>query len=171
MALRNTSDEYGTLAKALHWLVAIGVFALIWLGLQQSGMDRGPERQEIRDLHGSIAIVVFVLMSIRLVWRFLNEVPAHPTGTPAWQRAAAGIVHWGLYLTVFVQITAGAMTVATGGRALDFFGLARPSIGGAVAVEVLIVLLLAVHVIAALYHQFIAKDGVLRRMTVGSKVD
>lgn len=183
MALRNTSDEYGTLAKALHWLVAIGIFALIWLGLQQSGMDRGPERQDVRDLHGSIAIVVFILMSIRLVWRLINELPGHPEGAPAWQRAAAAVVHWGLYLAVFVQIIAGAMTVATGGRPLDFFGLTSIALPVAESdaghefweeihesLWIVIVVLLVAHVIAALYHQFIARDDVLRRMTVGGGV-
>jgi cytochrome b561 len=37
MGLKNTSAEYGALAKALHWLVAIGLFALIYLGLEQAG--------------------------------------------------------------------------------------------------------------------------------------
>ncbi len=39
MGLKNTSTEYGTLAKALHWLVAIGLFALIYLGLEQAQLE------------------------------------------------------------------------------------------------------------------------------------
>lgn len=182
MGLRNTSNEYGTLARTLHWLVAIGIFALLWLGLQQAGMERSPERQEIRDLHGSIAIVVFLLMSIRLVWRFMNTVPDHPADMRAWQRAAAGLVHWGLYLAVFVQIVAGALAVATGGRPLAFFGIASIPLPIAESdaghefweeiheyLWIVIVALLVVHVMAALYHHFIARDDVLRRMTVGNR--
>ena len=41
MALGNSSSTYGSLARTLHWLVAIGIFALIYLGLEQSEMDRG----------------------------------------------------------------------------------------------------------------------------------
>ena len=144
-------------------------------------MERGPERQDVRDLHGSIALVVFVLMSVRLVWRLLNDVPGHPAGAPGWQRAAAALVHWGLYAAVFVQIIAGAMTVATGGRPLAFFGLGsiplpvtESDAGHEFWEEIheslwmVIAGLLAVHVLAALYHHFIARNDVLRRMTVGS---
>ncbi len=182
MGLRNTKDQYGTLARSLHWLVAIGIFALLWLGLEQSGMESGPERQAVRDLHGSIALIVFVLMSVRLVWRFMNVVPGHPPGTPDWQRRAATVVHWGLYISVFVQIVAGAMAVSTGGRPLAFFGLfsialpvAESDAGHEFWEEIhesvwaVIAALLIVHVLAALYHHFVAKNDVLRRITVGSQ--
>ena len=78
MALRNTNQEFGALAKALHWLVAIGIFALIFLGLEQADMERGDARSQIRFVHASIALAVFVLMTIRVVWRFMNDVPGHP---------------------------------------------------------------------------------------------
>ena len=123
MGLKNTSTEFGALAKVLHWLVAVGIFALIYLGLEQAGMERGAEKSEIRFIHGSIALAVFALMTVRIVWRFVNEVPDHPDGMPAWQRLSASVVHWGLYAAVFLQLTSGGMTVATGGKALPFFGL------------------------------------------------
>ncbi len=180
MTLRNTESEYGSLAKSLHWLVAAGIFVLLWLGWQQADMASGPERQAVRDLHGSIAVVVFLLMTLRIAWRIATGVPAHPAGLPAWQRAAATVVHWGLYLAVFVQITAGAMTVATGGRPLAFFGLGSVPLPVAESdaghefweeihesVWAVIAALLVVHVLAALYNHFVLKNDVLRRMTVG----
>lgn len=182
MALKNTATEFGTLARALHWLVAIGIFALLYLGIQQSGLERGPEKTEIRAIHGSIALAVFFLMSIRLVWRWTNEVPDHPSAMPAWQKLSAVAVHWGLYAVVFVQLSAGAMVVATGGKGLTFFGLF--SIGLPVAENrdnhewweeihefawKPLAALLVVHVLGALYNHFIAKNDVIRRMTVGVK--
>ena len=50
MALRNTAVNYGSLAKLLHWLVAIGIFYLIYLGLQQDDMESGDARAAIRAL-------------------------------------------------------------------------------------------------------------------------
>lgn len=180
MALRNTEAGYGSLARVLHWLVAIGVFGLLAVGLVQSGMDSGPARQEVRDLHGSVAIVVLLLLIARIGWRVANPTPAHPEHAPGWQRVAATLVHWGLYVAIFVQIVAGAMTVATGGRPLAFFGLFSLSLPVAESdaghefweeihesVWAVIAALVTVHVLAALYHHFIAKDDVLRRMTVG----
>jgi len=182
MALRNTSGEFGSVAKGLHWLIAIGIFVLIYLGLEQSGMERGPEKQAVRDIHGAIALIVFALMTVRLVWRFINEVPAHPDNSPAWQRVSATLVHWGIYIAVFVQLISGPITVATGGRPIPFFGLISISL----PVEEnhdnhefweeiheftwkIVAALLILHIIAALYNHIVAKNDVLRRMTVGVK--
>ena len=116
MPLRNTQLEYGTAAKWLHWLVAFGIFALMFLGLLQSDMDSGPERTAIRELHGSIAMLLLVLMTLRLIWRWVNETPGHPEGVPGWQRASAALVHLAIYIAVFVQLVSGALAVATGGK-------------------------------------------------------
>jgi len=182
MTLRNTSTEFGSLAKWLHWLVAFGIFWLIYLGLEQSGMDRGPAREELRAFHGSVALVVFALMTVRLVWRLTNDVPAHPAGIAAWQRTTATLVHWGLYVAVFVQLLSGPITVATGGKPVPFFGLFSiplPIEENRDVHEIweevhkfawkIVAALLILHVVAALYNHFIAKNDVLRRMTVGIK--
>ena len=182
MGLRNTATEFGTLAKALHWLVTIGIFVLIYLGIEQSGMERGPEKDEIRFIHGSIALVVLFLMTIRIFWRWMNEVPVHPDGMAPWQRRIATVVHWGLYVTVFTQLTAGAMIVATAGKGLPFFGLFslplpvvenhdNPEWWEEVHefVWMPVAELITVHIIGALYNHFIAKNDVFRRMTVGVK--
>ncbi len=180
MGLKNTTIEFGVLAKALHWLVAVGIFALIYLGLEQSGMERGPEKSEIRFIHASIALTVFTLMTIRIVWRFMNEVPAHPDGMAAWQRLSATVVHWGLYVVVFLQLISGGMTVATGGKALPFFGLFSIPLPVAENRDnhefweeihefawKIVAILLVVHLLGAIYNHFIARNDVLRRMTVG----
>jgi len=182
MSLRNTHHKYGSLAKWLHWLVAIGIFALLYLGLEQSGMERGPDKDAIRALHGSIALLVFTLMTVRIVWRFMNEVPVHPEGMPGWQRAAATLVHWGIYITVYVQLVAGALIVGTGGKPLPFFGLfsiplpiAENHDSHEFWEEIhefnwkIIAALLVVHLLAALYNHFVAKNDVLRRMTHGTR--
>lgn len=182
MALKNTSDEFGTLARALHWLVAIGIFALIYLGLEQAGLERGDEKSRIRFIHASIAMAVFILMTVRIVWRFANDVPAHPEGMQAWQRLSASVVHWGLYVAIFLQLFAGGMTVATGGKALPFFGLfsvplpvAQNREGHELWEEVhefawkIVAVLLVVHILGALFNHFVAKNDVLRRMTIGIK--
>ena len=180
MALRNTAVNYGSLAKILHWLVAIGIFYLIYLGLQQDDMESGDARAAIRALHGSIAMVVLLLMVVRLIWRVVNETPAHPEGMPAWQRGVAALVHWGLYIAVFAQIAAGVMVVATGGKPIPSFGLFSISLPVAEdhdahewweeVHEVMwwtIAALVIVHILAALYNHFVLRNDVLRRMTSG----
>ncbi len=182
MGLKNTSTEYGSMAKALHWLIAMALFTLIYLGLEQAGMERGDERSRIRFIHASIASATFVLMTIRIVWRFMNGVPAYPDGMAAWQRLSSSVVHWGLYFTVFTQLIAGSMVVATGGNGIPVLGLFTISLPVTENHDAHewweevhefawkpVAVLLTVHILGALYNHFIAKNDVVRRMTVGVK--
>ena len=180
MTLRNSKTEFGSLAKWLHWLVAIGICTLLWLGFKQAGMESSPERADVRALHASIALIVFVLMIVRIVWRMANVVPAHADGVPGWQKFAARGAHWGLYIAVFLQILAGQLTIATGGDPLPFFGvfsiplpIAENHAGHELweeihkSVWVIILALLVVHIAGAVYNHFVLRNDVLRRMTVG----
>lgn len=182
MGIRNTATDFGVLAKALHWLAAIGIFTLIYLGLEQASLPRGDEKSSLRFLHASVATATLAVMSLRIIWRFMNEVPGHPTGMAAWQRISASVVHWGLYIFVFAQLTAGVFVVGTGGRGLPFFGLFQIPLpiaedhdshewweGVHEFLWIPLAILLGIHVLGALYNHFIARNDVLRRMTTGVK--
>ena len=182
MGLRNSATEFGSLAKWLHWLVAIGIVVVLALGLYQAEMDRGPERSELRVIHGSIALIVLLLMTIRLAWRLLNETPAHPDGMPGWQRASATLVHWAIYIAVFVQLISGPITVATGDNNVSFFGLFEFSLPVEKSSEAhhfweevhefswkIVAALVVLHILGAFYNHFVAKNDVLRRMSTGIK--
>lgn len=182
MGLKNSSEQFGTVAKYLHWLVAAGILILLFLGIEQSDMERGDARTYIRFIHASLATVVFMLMTARLVWRFVSPPPGHPDGIPGWQRMSTSLVHWGLYICVFVQLSAGAMLTATGGKGLPMFGFFSiwlpveenhdshewwEGIHGFMWRPLAI--LITLHVLAALYNHFVIKNDVLRRMTIGVK--
>jgi cytochrome b561 len=182
VGLKNTRAEYGSLAKMLHWVVAAGLLAIIYLGLEQAGMESGDERSGLRFIHASIATITLILMTVRIAWRFLNEVPQSPDGMPAWERAIASLVHWGLYITVFAHLIVGALMNGTAGRGLPVFGLFTIPVPVAEnrdahewweevheVVWIPIAVLVSIHILAALYNHFIAKNDVLRRMTVGLK--
>ena len=182
MGLSNTTTEWGSLAKALHWLIAIGLFALIYLGLEQAGMERGDEKSRLRFIHASIATGLLLLMTVRIVWRFMNDVPAHPAGNSKLQNIISDIVHWGLYLAVFAQLIGGALMSGTAGRGIPFFGIFSIPVPIAESDEgheyweefhefmwQPIAALIVLHILGALYNHFIAKNDVLRRMTHGVK--
>lgn len=181
MRLRNSTTDWGWLASALHWLAAVGIFWLIWLGLEQSDMPRGPEKLAVRATHASWALLVFSLMTLRLLWRLANPTPAHPDGVPGWQRMASTAVHWAIYLAVFTQLVAGAMVTATGDKPLPFFGLFSLPLPVAADEDAHefweeihkftwkpLAALIVLHILAALYNHFVKKNDVLRRMTVGT---
>jgi cytochrome b561 len=176
MALKNTTETYGVLAKLLHWLIALMLVGMVIAGLTFTGMERGPDRTQISMLHKSMGLLVLLLMTLRLLWKVANPTPADPPGTPGWQSLAARLVHWGLYAAVFFQLTMGLLVA--GQRPIPFFGLFE--FGPLLAENeeqhelfeelhetgwIIIAALVGVHVLAALYHHFVKKDGVLKRMT------
>jgi cytochrome b561 len=178
MALRNTKGSYGWLAKLLHWVIALLLVGLVYAGLTFNGMERGPDRTELAALHKSMALLTLLLMTARLVWKFMNPRPADPTGTPVWQNTAATLTHWLLYAAVYFQLTAGILV--SGQRAVSFFGLfeippfleqneeQHEFFEGLHAWGWKILAgLVTLHVLAALYHRIKLKDDVLRRMTTG----
>ena len=178
MALRNTTESYGWLAKLLHWTIALMLIGLVYAGLTFNGMERGPDRTELAALHKSMALLMLLLMTVRLVWKFMNARPAESPGSPAWQRTAATLTHWLLYGAVYFQLTMGILV--SGQRAFGFFGLfeippfleqneqQHELFEGLHAWGWKILAgLVTLHVLAALYHHFKLKDNILRRMTTG----
>ncbi|MEJ5174011.1 cytochrome b, partial [Erwinia sp. MYb416] len=76
MQLKNSVLRYGSLSIAMHWLVAgtvYGMFALgLWMvtqGYYDTWYHKAPE------LHKSIGMVLFVVMLVRVVWRFVSPPP------------------------------------------------------------------------------------------------
>ena len=97
---------------------------------------------------------------------------------PGWQKLTEHLTHWGLYAAIYFQIVIGIL--GEGQRPIAFFGLfefgpllernqARHDFLEEVHASawIVIAVLAGVHVLAVLYHQFIRKDDVLRRMTTG----
>jgi cytochrome b561 len=178
MALRNTLESYGWLAKLLHWAITLLLIGLVYAGLTFNGMERGPDRTELAALHKSMALLTLLLMTVRLVWKFMNPRPADPAGTPAWQETAATLTHWLLYAAVYFQLTAGILV--SGQRPISFFGLLEIPLFLEENKEQheffeglhawgwkILAGLVILHVLAALYHHIKLKDDVLRRITTG----
>jgi len=141
--------------------------------------------------HKSLGLAVLVLSLLRLAWRLLYPPPSLPPHMSTWERALAALTHWVFYalmiaipLSGWLYVSAqwrgnGAFNIPTLWFGLfevpHLFGLSEASRGlrqqaaalafgahGAMALA--LVILLALHVGAALRHQFIQRDGVLARM-------
>jgi cytochrome b561 len=166
------------MAKLLHWVSALLLVGLVIAGLIIAGMERGPEKKELEGIHISVGLVLLALMTLRLVWKLRNPAPADPVDVPGWQNTTAFLTHWGLYAAIYFQITVGIL--GEGQRPIAFFGLfefgplLEPNEARHELFEelhetgwIVIAVLTGVHVLAALYHHFIRKDNVLRRMTTG----
>jgi cytochrome b561 len=166
--------RYAGPAIAFHWITAALVLAQIALGLSFADMAKGPERTELFTWHKSVGALILVLTLARLAYRLGNAPPPFPPELPRWERIAAVWNHRLFYLLLIVLPltgliavsghTDGATTPLIGGIPLPVVPGISPATGemsGGVH-EVLafsLILLLVLHVGAALKQQFFDRPG------------
>lgn len=175
MALMNTRESYGSVAKFFHWLIAIVILVQIIYGffLESVPKDYQPFAY---NTHKLIGLTLLLMMVLRLCWALVNVKPELPIGTLPWQRFAERFVHTMLYFVVIVMPISGLIGSNASGKPPhigDFkFTLPVPEdkalVDTAFAVHntlaLVLIGLLVVHVGATLYHHYIKKDNILRRM-------
>ena len=183
MPLKNTEREYGLISKLFHWIVFINFIALFSTVPQMDELPDGPEKVELIRLHISLGLSLLVLMSGRLIWRWLNVRPDDVENSAKWQNITAHWLHIGIYVFFFTQMISGILQVLGKGFDLAFYGMVifSPAAENELVYSIghtlhaifstLILASLLIHILAALYHHFVRKDNVLRRMTVGVKND
>ena len=182
MPLKNTPEQWGAISKLLHWLVAVLVVLMAWLGLTMGDLPNGPDKVATYALHKSIGLTILGLVVLRLGWRLYAGAPRPVPGTPAWQDRVAGISHWSLYLLLLAMPLSGWMLNSAAGFPLQWVGLGR--IPALVAEnhdlreraedmhELLfwiLALLVLTHVAAALFHHVFQRDATLLRMLPGRR--
>lgn len=172
--------RYDPVAIALHWSMACLILLMIPMGFL---MGDFPESFKFTayGLHKSIGITVLGLSVFRLVWRLLHRPPALPA-MPVWERRLAHLAHWGLYgLMIGMPLSGWLMVSASQKYPTVYFGLGEvpfipmPMDADLKALrgffgeshELLAIgaaALIALHVAAALKHQYVRRDGLIRRM-------
>jgi cytochrome b561 len=182
MQLRNSTEQYGAIAKALHWTVAALVIVAWVLGTVGDELPRGAARATGQFIHMSAGLAILALLVIRLMWR-LSDPPPSPEITPFGRRAdrAGRFAHWLLYVLLAAVIGAGIIGQFADGDALPVFGLfeiASPWAKDhqfAKAVEEIhevlanaLVIVAALHTAAALAHHWLFHDRTLARMLPGT---
>jgi len=173
-----TRVRYGLIAQLFHWSVVIMLIGLIVTNTLREGAPKGNEaRLDWLNLHMSIGILLFLVVIARIAWARLVPPPA-PVQAPAWSVFAARFAHVLLNLSTLLIPVFGYLRVASKGRAADFFGTAIPSITGDMhwlhelmeevfhgePMEIYLYTLVGLHILAALWHQYGRRDGVLERM-------
>lgn len=180
MGARNTPEQWGWIAKTLHWATALGVIGLVIVGLWMDELPNSPTKVKVYALHKSVGLTVLAIVVLRLVWRFVDKRPPYPAGMPPWQKAASEISHGLLYLLLLSQTLSGWLYNSASNFALQWFGLFPvPRLSGPdpelkhLAHDIhetgwiVLAILLSIHVAAALKHHFVDRDVTLARMTPG----
>jgi cytochrome b561 len=182
------TQRYGAAAIVLHWTIALLIVVQLCLGWYMNEVlpDHSPAQAEVQTIHISLGLTILLLVLIRIGVRFVDPPPPLPAYLPAWERFLAGASHLLFYLLMLALPLSGWALVSMGAHPVHFWGLPWPHLPGVgalfgsapppravreqvahihVYILIWIVLInLALHVAAALKHQF---DGrpVLWRMT------
>ncbi len=176
MTLKSEDHRYGSVAIAMHWLTAALIVVLFVTGLQAAAQTDDAAKVALLRAHVPLGIGVLILTTLRIAWRLLAERgrPRSPALDPAWRRLSARAVHIGLYVAVVMAAVSGFATVAmSGAMPAIISGVALPDLDVGLPRAMhgimprLMLVLLAIHIGAALYHQFILRDRLFSRMGLG----
>ena len=171
------NPHYTAIAKGLHWSMALLIFGLLALGFYMADLPLSPEKLQYFSWHKWAGVSVFFLVWLRLLWRATHRPPAYPLGMTGMQRLLAHGGHGALYLLMVIIPLSGWLMSSAKGVPTVWFGvlplpdlLARDKELGKqltelhFALNISLLVLIAVHTTAALLHHLVLKDDILRRM-------
>jgi cytochrome b561 len=174
------AQQYSNTARLGHWLSVLLLAGSFTLGYVMTELAMSPTKLKYFSYHKWIGVTVFALAVLRLGWRLRTQAPSLPATMPAWERSIAAATHGLLYLLLLlVPLSGWLMSSAKGFQTVylgrwpipDLIGK-DAELGGVLQgvheqLSTLLLILIALHVLAALKHHFIDRDEVLARMVPG----
>ena len=150
MNAQPTPVSYSLIQIVLHWTIALLV---LWNLFVSEEPGRNGAVGFLEQTHVWFGIAILVLVALRIVLRLTRGVPA-PVETNELQALAAHITHLLFYILLIFMPVTGILTY--------YFGL---PLGGIHHLgEPVFIVLIAVHVLATLWHQFVKRDNIISRM-------
>ena len=168
-------ERYGSTAVAFHWIVAALVVFLGALGLLFDEIPREARPFWI-NVHGCVGLVYFALVIVRLAWRSTHRPPELPSDVGQFERWTSPAAHHALYALMLLIPLFGVVAYIWHGRVFDYglfqlnfsVGTDREVFKPAETIHQLLAYglfaLAGLHILAALHHHFVRRDGVLSRM-------
>lgn len=168
---------YTRTAIILHGLMALLIAGGFAIGLFMVELPLSPLKLQLYSYHKWTGVSIAALLLLRIVWRGLHPPPPLPAGMPGWEASAAHASHLLLYLLMICVPLSGWLMSSAKGVTTVYLGL-LPLPNAVARDEALgfflgtlhrilayaLIVLVALHVAAALKHHFIDRDGVLGRM-------
>jgi len=174
-------SRYHPLLVALHWLLAALIIAAltqgyVWL---EETPNADPRKIDLLRLHMAGGMLILALTVIRLIVRLRTSRPPRATAGHPFLDRIAPISHYGFYVLIVLMAGTGFATAILAGLPAIVFGgsgdelppsfLVFPTRVAHGYVAAVLGGLIILHVVAALYHQFVRKDGLFRRMFFGRR--
>jgi cytochrome b561 len=180
-------NRYSAVAIVFHWLIAILIVCNVVLALSADSLSDTTARRVI-DLHKSFGITVLGLALMRILWRFAVKPPPLPENYPPIEKSSAHLAHWLLYLLMFALPLSGWLHDSAwkdaASHPMYLYGLFEwPRISAVVNLDpatreslhssfgawhtwlgYALYVLVALHVLGALKHQFLDHQTEFQRM-------
>jgi cytochrome b561 len=182
MQIANSTARYGVIPQTVHWLTFLFVIGGWLLGWFLDDLPKGPVRSFGLVAHITLGECVFVLVLVRLIWRFANPPPPpERTRFGRLLEIAAMLGHYVLYALLLAIPLAGLMVQLKRGNALPVFGIwtvtspwpadretARNILKVHEYMANTLLILAGFHAVAALFHHYVFRDRTLVRMVPGA---
>ena len=171
-------DRYDGVARLFHWTVVallLAQYVSKWIPPKSfSWASEGV----LNAWHLAVGPTILLVMLLRLAWRLTHRPPPPPADLPPALRWVSRATHWSFYALLIVLPVLGWVAASGYGANVTLAGLlplpalvspdkplaeAVGEVHGALAWALLA--LIALHVSGALYHAFVKRDGVVRRMS------
>jgi len=156
-------------------LVLAGATLGLWIA--NARPDDEALKLRLYNIHESIGVTIWIVTLARLGWRLGHPVPPLPADLPRALRIAARANHTAFYLWLLTMPVVGFVATNAWGFPLRWFGLiplpdpVGKNVPLAEALTTIhqmmawiLIAMIILHVGAALWHQFIRRDGTLRKM-------
>lgn len=174
----NSPTRYGIIARLLHWSMAVIIVTLITLGLWMTDLTYyDPWYRKAPLLHEGLGVIAFILLLLRLIYRWYDPPPPLTKNLKPWERLAAQITHNSLYLLMAIIPMSGYFITTAKGLPVEIFGwISIPALFNKIPhmedsagnIHLFLGLTLAslvlIHLAAGLKHHFIDKDTTLLKM-------
>ena len=181
-AATHEQHQYDKMMVVLHWVLALALIAQWALGNWMVDLPKEPPgyRAGWFNLHKSLGLVMGLVILWRLGWRVTHSVPAPVATSVLWQRAASKLNHGLLYLCMLALPISGFLGSSFSAYPVKFFGVAlprlfepQPDMKSLLAevhetVAFVFAALVALHLLAVVWHVMFKRDGLLKRMKWGS---
>ena len=175
---KNSGQKYGLLSIILHWVTALVIFGLFGLGWYMVDLTYYDDLyRTLPFIHQSVGIALALAMIIRIVWRWMNPRPGFPEDMPRYEVIGARLAHIAMLLLIVMIIVSGYLITTADGSGISFFDWfdvpatittlpAQEDIAGLwhEYLAYALMVLAAIHALAALKHHFIDKDNTLKHM-------
>ncbi len=177
MQWRNSTERYGVLPIALHWvMLALMVAVYACIDLREAYPKGSDLREALKTWHFMLGLLVFVLVWIRLRLHYGDPMPSVEPASPGWQKLSGQLMHASLYALMIGMPLAGWLMLSAEGKPVPFFGLQLPGLiaenkGTAALIKEIHetagtvgYFLIGLHGAAALFHHFVKRDNTLRQI-------